>query len=110
LKGGCILRLRLPPKPSLTSDSNQRIEEAEQQTSWIKNKKFGFETDLTSEEELIQSELTRLPKDKESESKTKGMESQTLENLSTFRDRKNMIVSGTRDAPKFLSTKPRELR
>lgn len=87
-------------KPVQTKDRNKRIAEAERQLEILENLDQIFEPNLAVEEESRQEENLF----------TEGQSSQTNRNLSTMRESKQMVVPGTRDAPKFSSAKPRELR
>ena len=87
------------PKPVQTRDRNQRIAEAENQIAIA-----GIQGQLLDEESAVEQAL----RDEEN-NLTEEENSQTDGNLSKMVS-KQMVVPGTRDAPKFSSSRPRELR
>ena len=88
------------PKPVQTTNRSQKIAEAEKQLEILDNQDQIFKDESSFEKELRESEHYF----------TEEEDSQTNRKLSTMGDRKQMVVPGTRDAPKFSSSKPRELR
>lgn len=80
------------PRPTTSTDRNKKIAEIERQLSII-------------EEEAVDKALTN-----EDQYLSEEEDSQTNRNLSTMVEKKQMIGPGSRDAPKFLSSRPRELR
>ena len=92
------------PKPVQTTNRSVKIAEAEKQLGILENLDQIFEEERAVEEELRDQEnlLPNLFTEEE--------DFQTDRILSTMGERKQMVVPGTRDAPKFSSSKPRELR
>ena len=88
------------PRPAQTKDLNQRIFEAEQQLQDVGNQNQSLEEEIAVEEEL--KEKDNFLTDEE--------DSQTDRNIFTMVEKKQMILPGTRDAPKFSASKPKELR
>jgi len=88
------------PKPVQTTNRSQKIAEAEKQLEILDNQDQIFKDESSFEKELRESEHYF----------TEEEDSQTNRKLSTMGERKQMVVPGTRDAPKFSATKPRELR
>jgi hypothetical protein len=72
------------PRPSETLDRGRRIKEAEAQ---------------------IDSRVLTVLNEEEEDT-----DSQTLRKLTTMGEKKSMVLPGTRDAPRFSSSKPKELR
>jgi hypothetical protein len=88
------------PRPAQTKNLNQRIAEAEQQLEGFENQDLNLE-----EEKSVQDAL-----EGEGNIITDEEDSQTDRNLAKMGEKKQMVLPGTRDAPKFSATKPRELR
>ena len=87
------------PRPAQSKDLNQRIAEAEQQLL------VGSQDQSIEEEFAIEKELQDLEK-----YITDEEDSQTNRNFITMGEKKQMVVPGTRDAPKFSADRPKELR
>lgn len=87
-------------KTEQSRNLKQRILKAEKQTEGLKNEL----------EEFLEAE--KLKEISESELEAEVSKSQTNRELSKMgeRDKKTMPIPGSRDAPKFSSTKPKELR
>ena len=87
------------PRPAQSQDLNLRVAEAEQQLL------VGSQDQSVEEESAVEKELQDLEK-----YITDGENSQTNRNFITMGEKKQMVVPGTRDAPKFLADRPKELR
>jgi hypothetical protein len=88
------------PRPRQTDNRLLRISDAEQQLKILESQDQIFEEEKLVEEELLESERIL----------TEEEDIQIDRILSPMGENKQMVVPWTRDAPKFLSTRPRELR
>jgi len=88
------------PKLVQSKDLNQRILEAEKQLEGFDSQNPNLEEE-NFVDEVLRSERNFI---------TDEEDSQTDGNFNKMVDRKQMILPGNRDAPKFSATKPKELR
>ena len=115
--GRSLPRIKKVLKPKVTTDLDLRIQEAERQIEYLGENLAAvkLEGQLVPENLGIQGRLINpslpIASGSTSEAAEKDQQnSQTNRTISTMVDKKAMVIPGTRDAPKFHSNNPIELR